>query len=291
MRKKILLIILSLLCSLMPAASLSVFAAESPADSAGDSAAALSSDSVETALPKLTEYELSDIGIRIMLPESWYCNTPDKIDKDFLEVSENSARKLKKYLTKQNVKYNMLSKDLSQEINVILMHDSKSKLLFNYNEMDPEKLKSQAQALIDSGSQENKAGVSTFSEYSVEENNGCTFVCLKGDMSDENQQARVIQYSTVVNGYGVNFSIKCYDADLYEESEALIREAAKSFKVDEIQAANFEQAVFTQVVFPAALLLLFIATTIFLFIRQIRKNKREEREAAAAKAAAASDET
>lgn len=238
----------------------------------------------ETELPPLSKCELADGTMQLELPIGWYFNTPKDIDDDFLDVSENSARKLKKYLTKQKVKYNLVSKDLKQEINVILIHDSKTKLLFNYNEMDSSKLESQAQALVNDGSQESKAGVSTFSEFSIDKVNDCTFVRLKGDMSDEYQDALVTQYSTVVNGYGINISIKCYDTDLYEQSEMLIAEIIRSFTVDEILPANFKGAVFSQVIFPALLILLFIGTTIFLFIRQLRKNKKEEREQAAAKA-------
>lgn len=238
----------------------------------------------ETELPPLSKCELADGTMQLELPNGWYFNTPKDIDDDFLDVSENSARKLKKYLSKQKVKYNLVSKDLKQEINVILIHDSKTKLLFNYNEMDSSKLESQARALVNDGSQESKAGISTFSEFSIDKVNDCTFVRLKGDMSDEYQDALVTQYSTVVNGYGINISIKCYDTDLYEQSEMLIAEIISSFTVDEILPANFKGAVFSQVIFPALLILLFIGTTIFLFIRQLRKNKKEEREQAAAKA-------
>ena len=65
----------------------------------------------------ITEYPVGNDNMHISLPNDWYCNTPEDIDEDFLKVTENTERKLSKYLSKSGIEYNLVSKDLKEELN------------------------------------------------------------------------------------------------------------------------------------------------------------------------------
>lgn len=230
------------------------------------------------SLPSMTTYQLYNDNMSIDLPNDWYFNTRSSIDDDFLKVSKNSAFKLKKYFGQKHIEYNLVSKDLMQEINVIVIHDSNSKLIFDYNTVDKTKLKNQMETLVSQGAQEEKAGVTTYKSTELRQINNCLFSVLKGEMTEENASSRIIQYSTIINGYGINLSIKSYEDKMDSNSETLISSIADSFQVREIEATNRKKNAFIQFLPPALMLLAFIVFTVYIFINQLKKNKAEKKQ-------------
>lgn len=227
------------------------------------------------SLPSMTTHQLYNDNMSIDLPNGWYFNTRSSIDDDFLKVSKNSAFKLKKYFGQKHIEYNLVSKDLTQEINVIVIHDSNSKLIFDYNTVDKIKLKKQMDTLVSQGTQEKKAGVTTYVSTELREINNCLFSVLTGEMTEENTTSRIIQYSTIINGYGINLSIKSYEDKMDSNSEALISNIADSFQVKEIEATDRKKNAFIQFLPPALMLIAFIAFTVYIFINQLKRNKAE----------------
>ena len=73
------------------------------------------------------------------------------------------------------------------------------------------------------------------------------------------------------------------------EGKLLLDEIVHTFRVDEIKVPDPKQNMIKQMVAPAAVVAGFVGFTIFLFIRQLRKNKKEEA-ARAAKEKAESEE-
>ena len=55
-----------------------------------------------SATPAMSEYYVIDENMQVSLPDGWYTNTPDEIDETFLDVTENTENKLKKYLSKSS---------------------------------------------------------------------------------------------------------------------------------------------------------------------------------------------
>lgn len=115
----------------------------------------------------LTEYVFGNDNMNISLPADWYINTPDEIDSDFLQVTENTERRLKKYLEYSDIEFNLLSKDLKQEINVILVHNSRTKMMFDFNIIDESSLSEQGQVFVDQGAQESDSGSMTYESFVI----------------------------------------------------------------------------------------------------------------------------
>ena len=97
------------------------------------------------------------------------------------------------------------------------------------------------------------------------------------------------QYTTMVNGFGVTCTYRGYEGADYEAGKLLLDEIVHTFRVDEIKVTDPKQNMIKQMVAPAAVVAGFVGFTIFLFIRQLRKNKKEEA-ARAAKEKAESEE-
>ena len=257
MAKKIGTIILMLLMLLSPAAAWA---------DVGD---------VETLV--LTEHNLGSDVMHISLPEGWYFNTPRDIDGEFLKVSENSRRKLIKYLNDSDIDYNLVSKDLLDEINIIFVNSSQSKMMYNFSLLNRDVLIERAKSMVDMGTQENKDIRSTYHSYELQEFNGCIFMVFEGTMESPEEKVDFYQYTTMVNGFGITFTYRGSEGTDYESGKLLLDKIAHSFTVDEIKEADLKENMIKQMIAPAALVAGFIGFTIFLFIRQLRKNKKEEK--------------
>ena len=223
----------------------------------------------------LTEYELGNDSMHISLPDGWYLNTPRNIDKEFLKVSENSRRKLSNYMAKSDIDYNLVSKDLLEEINIIFINSSQSQVMYNFALLDEATLTERAQTLVDMGTQEDENASTTYESYRLEKLNGCVFMIFEGNLEASGRKADFYQYTTMVNGYGVTCTYRAYEGADYDAGKLLLDEIMHTFKVDEIKEANIKTNMIKQMIAPAALVVGFIGFTVFLFVRQLRKNKKE----------------
>ena len=226
---------------------------------------------------KLTNYQLYNSNMSISLPDGWYFNTQKEIDKSFLNVTENSAVRLKKYLLQQHVEYNLVSKDLKSELNVIVLHNTKTKLVFDFNTIEKEKLWSQVESLASTGNSNEKANISTsYSDYDVKKIGKCIYTYMVGEMEEENQDSIITQYSTIINGYGINISMKSYDESRLEEDSELLSSIVNSIQINEIKETNRKKQMIEEFAPPVILIVGFLGITIFLFVRQLIRNKREK---------------
>ena len=226
-----------------------------------------------------TEYELGVEDMHISLPDGWYFNTARKIDEEFLEVSENSRRKLSQYMADNDIDYNLVSKDLLEEINIIFINSSQSKMMHNFTLLNEEVLTERAQAMIDMGGQEDKGIKTTYDSYRLEKvNEDCIFMIFEGSVETAEQKADFYQYTTMINGYGVTCTYRGYEGADYEAGKAVLDQIVQSFRVDEIKEIDLKTNAMRQIIAPAVLVVGFVCFTIFLFVRQIRKNKKEEQQ-------------
>lgn len=224
-------------------------------------------------------YPLYTRDMSIELPDGWYMNTQNAIDPDFLSVSANSQYKLKKYLTQQHVEYNLVSKDLKTELNVIVLHNSRTKLIYNYNDADPAKLEDQIANLVEAGVTTSKAGETTYSSGRLDMKDSCLFIVLEGKMEEESASSILVQYSTIVNGFGINISIKSYDETLADQNAALIEQVAGSFRVAEVKEGNRTLQIIVEFLPPILLVLGFIGFAVYRVVAQVRKNRMKDKEA------------
>lgn len=224
-----------------------------------------------------SEYFVIDENMQISLPDEWYFNTPDEIDEDFLKVTENTEKKLKKFLSKNNIRYNLVSKDLKEEINVITQHNSQTKAMFDFNLIDQKTLEERAQMLVDLGAQEDDGITTTYSSYYVEKINQCVFTIFNGTVEDENGKTDFIQYTTTINGYGITISYRGSEGAKLDLGELLIRQIAESFNVTEVIKTDLKKEVYKQMLTPIAIAGGFILITATLIIRQVIKNKKEKK--------------
>ena len=226
-----------------------------------------------------TEYELGVDEMHISLPDGWYFNTARKIDEEFLKVSENSRRKLSQYMADNDIDYNLVSKDLLEEINIIFINSSQSKMMHNFTLLNEDVLTDRAQAMIDLGVQEDKGIRTTYDSYRLEKvNEDCIFMIFEGTVETEEQKAGFYQYTTMINGYGVTCTYRGYEGADYEAGKSILDQIAHSFRVDEIKEVDLKTNAMRQIIAPAVLVVGFVCFTIFLFVRQIRKNKKEEQQ-------------
>lgn len=225
----------------------------------------------------LTSYQLYNSNMSISLPDEWYFNTQKEIDKSFLDVTENSAVRLKKYLLQQHVEYNLVSKDLKSELNVIVLHNTKTKLVFDFNTLEEETLWSQVESLASTGNSNEKANISTsYSNYDVKKIGKCIYTYIAGEMEEETQSSLITQYSTIINGYGINVSMKSYDESRFEEDSELLSSIVNSIQINEIKETNRKKQMIQEFAPPVLLIVGFLGITIFLFIRQLIRNKKEK---------------
>ena len=224
----------------------------------------------------LEEHPLGSRGMYISLPEGWYFNTPRQIDDDFLKVSDNSRRKLSQYMADNDIDYNLVSKDLLEEINIILINSSQTKMMYNFSLLDETALTERAQKMIDMGVQENKDMKTAYHSYRLEKFNGCIFMIFEGTLETSEEKADFYQYTTMVNGYGVTCTYRAYEGADYETGKLILDEIVHTFAVDEIKEADPKVNMMKQMIAPAAVVVCFVGFTIFLFVRQLRKNKKEE---------------
>ena len=225
-------------------------------------------------LPSMTRYDMAGETMHLSLPDGWYFNTPDQIDEEFLEVSENRAGRLKNYLDKNGIVFNLLSRDLSQEINIILKQITQSKLLFNFSTMEESSLMEQAELLI---SKENTpegdklSENSTYKSYELLKADPFIFMVFEGDMITEDGSADFVQYSTMVNGYALTMSMRTYDGGDFETSKTLMRQVVISLQVDKILEFDRKSAMIAE--FGPAVLLFFalILVVAFLIVRHLKK--------------------
>lgn len=232
----------------------------------------------------LTEYSLAS-DMQISLPDGWYFNTPRDIDKDFLKVSENSRNKLMKYLTNNDIDYNLVSKDLLQEINVIFVNSSQTKIMYDFNLLGEDVLLEKAQALIDMETEAEDGVKTTYQTYRLEKISGCTFMVFEGIMESETDTTQFYQYTTMVNGYSITCTYRGNEGADHEQGKLLLDEIAHTFRVDEIKEANVRKNLISQMIAPAVIIGGFFLFTVFLFIRQLIKNKKEEAAEKAGKSA------
>lgn len=225
----------------------------------------------------LTEYQLHNDNMHISLPDGWYLNTPRDIDEDFLEVSENSKRKLTNYLTDNDIDFNLVSKDLLNEINVILVNSSKTKTLYDFNKLEDSYLKEKAKALVDQGTQEDNKIKTTYNSYSLDKFNKCTFMVLEGVVEDKNGKIKFYQYTTTINGFGITVTLRASKGADYEAGKQLLDKIVHTLDIKEIKEVDMKTNAYKQLITPIVLVGSVVAFTAFLFIRQLIKNKKEEK--------------
>ena len=225
----------------------------------------------------MSKYFVISENMQINLPDDWYFNTPDNIDEDFLAVTENTERKLEKFLSKNNVRYNLVSKDLKEEINIVTQHNSQTKAMFDFNLIDENTLKERAQMLVDLGEQEDDGVTTTYTSYSVEKINQCVFTVFNGTIVDENGKTDFIQYTTTINGYGITISYRGAEGAVLAAGEDLIKQVVESFNVTEVIETELKKEVYKQMLTPIAIAGGFILITATLIIRQVIKNKKEKK--------------
>ena len=224
-----------------------------------------------------SKYFVISENMQIELPNGWYLNTPEKIDADFLEVTENTERKLEKFLSKNNVRYNLVSQDLREEINVVTQHNSQTKAMFDFNLIDKATLEDRAKALVELGAQEDDGITTTYTSYSVEKINQCVFTVFNGTIEDENGKVNFIQYTTTINGYGITISYRGDDGVDMNKGAVLIKQVVESFNVTEVIKTELKKEVYKQMLTPIAIAGGFILITAALIIRQIIKNRKEKK--------------
>ena len=223
-----------------------------------------------------TEYKLGNDSMHISLPDGWYFNTPRDIDKEFLKVSENSRRKLSNYMAKSDIDYNLVSKDLLEEINIIFINSSQSQVMYNFALLDEATLIDRAQTLVEMGTQEEDGSSTTYDSYRLEKMNDLIFMIFEGSLEASGKKADFYQYTTMVNGYGITCIYRGYEGADVEAGKQVLDHIVSTFKVDEIKEADVQNNLVKQMIIPAALLIGFVGYTAFIFIRQVRKNKKEE---------------
>ena len=184
---------------------------------------------------QLYEYKLGNDEMHISLPEEgWYFNTPRKIDRDFLEVSENSKRKLENYMADNDIDYNLVSEDLLDEINIILVNSSQSKMMYNFYLLEEEVLIDRAEQLIGMGPQGDEDVTTTYTSYEMQEFNDCLFMVFEGELETKEQKAHFYQYTTMVNGFGITCTYRGYDGADYESGKLVLDQIVHSLRIDEI---------------------------------------------------------
>ena len=226
---------------------------------------------------EMSKYFLISENMQISLPDGWYFNTPDEIDEDFLKVTENTERKLEKFLSKNNVRYNLVSKDLKEEINIVTQHNSQTKAMFDFNLIDVNTLEDRAKALVDLGAQEDDGITTTYTSYSVEKINQCVFTIFNGIVEDENGKVDFVQYTTTINGYGITISYRGNSGADLEAGAALLKQIVESFNVTEVIKTDLKKAMFKQMLTPIAIAGGFILITATLIIRHVLKNRKEKK--------------
>lgn len=226
---------------------------------------------------ELAEYQIHNDNMHISLPyDGWYINTPRDISKEFLEVSENSKRKLVKYLNDNDIDYNVVSEDLKTEINVILVNSSQSKTMFDFNLIEDEVLLDRAKGLVELGTQEEKDIKTTYNTYRLEEFNKCTFMVFEGTVESEADNVKFYQYTTMINGYGISVTLRSSEGADYESDKMLLEKIVHTLDIKEVKEVDLKTNMYKQMALPIAVVVVFVGFVIFIFVRQIRKNKREE---------------
>jgi len=226
---------------------------------------------------ELAEYQVHNDNMHISLPYGgWYINTPRDINKDFLEVSENSKRKLVKYLNDNDIDYNVVSEDLKTEINVILVNSSQSKTMFDFNLIDDEVLLDRAKGLVELGTQEEKDIKTTYNTYRLEEFNKCTFMVFEGTVESEQDNVKFYQYTTMINGYGISVTLRSSEGADYDSDKLLLERIVHTLDIKEVKVVDLKTNMYKQMAIPILVVVAFVGFVVFLFVRQIRKNKREE---------------
>ena len=214
--------------------------------------------------------------MHISLPDGWYFNTPRDIDSDFLKVSENSRRKLIKYLTDYDIDFNLVSQDLLEEINVIFVNSSQAKMMYNLSYISDDVLTERAQRMLDTEAEEQNGTKTTYHSYRLEKFNDCTFMIFEGTIESNEDKIQLYQYTTMVNGYGITCTYRGSEGADIEQGKLLLDEIVHTFHVDEIKEADIKTNMIKQMFIPAAVVAGFVLFTVFLFVRQMRKNKKEE---------------
>lgn len=230
-----------------------------------------------TVFGAMTEYQVSNDNMHISLPDGWYHNTPQDIDEAFLKVSENTERKLSKYLTKNGIQYNLVSKDLKEELNVVVQHTSQTKAMFDFNLIEKATLEDRAQSLVDLGAQEEDDIITTYTDYTVEKINQCVFTIFDGTVESEDGKVKFIQYTTTINGYGITISYRADEGSDMDVGAALIQKVVKSFRVDEVIETELKTEVYKQMLTPIIIAGGAILISVIIIIRQVRKNRREKK--------------
>lgn len=231
-----------------------------------------------TFAASMTKYMVGNDNMHISLPNGWYINTPEEIDPEFLEVTENTESRLKKYLTKNYIEYNVVSKDTTEEINILLQHTAQTKAMFDFNLLSKDLLKEKAQTLIDLGAQEEDGVTTTYTSCALEQIDKCLFTVFQGTSeSEEEGKKNFIQYTTTINGYGVTISYRANEGVNLEQGTELVTKVANSFQVTEVIETELKTEVYKQMLTPIALAGGVILVTAILIIRQVRKNRKEKK--------------
>ena len=98
-------------------------------------------------------------------------------------------------------------------------------------------------------------------------------------MEEESASSILVQYSTIINGFGINISIKSYDETLADQNAALIEQVAGSFRVAEVKEGNRTLQIIVEFLPPILLVLGFIGFAVYRVVAQVRKNKMKDKEA------------
>lgn len=256
MRKGIITLVLALCFALSPTAVLA--------------------DTDEPSQVPMTRYNVHNENMSISLPDGWYLNTPNVINKDFLDVTENTEKKLKKYLSENCIEYNLVSRDLKDEINIVVQHTSQTKAMFDFNLIKQNILEDRAQTLVNLGAQEKDDIKTTYTSYIVKKINKCVFTVFTGTIETEEDKTDFIQYTTTINGYGITISYRGNEGADLANGAILIQQVVNSFDVIEIVETELKKEVYKQMLTPIAIVGGFVLITAFLIIRQVRKDKKEK---------------
>ena len=106
-------------------------------------------------------------------------------------------------------------------------------------------------------------------DYEIKKINDCKYIILKGELKSPSRNAKIIQYTTIINGYGITVSYRAYDNANIEDGYILMDEVIDSVDVKVVETNNPKMTIVEQLLPIVLLIISFICITLF-----IRKRKK-----------------
>ncbi|PKM90472.1 MAG: hypothetical protein CVU87_02015 [Firmicutes bacterium HGW-Firmicutes-12] len=210
----------------------------------------------------------------LSLPADWILFTPDIADEDpNLSIMDTNGETLRNKMLENNVVFNSVYPDLSQEVTVSWFKNIRSRVTFDYNILQPDALSEQAQSIIDHEF-DGDINVPSYLSFDKYHNGQALFLRFKGViMKGETSYAEFIQYSTVINGNACNISLHTYGQSLTAKDEVLLQEIIDSLSFDEVLKKTADRKITLTLIGIIVLTIFMIASAVWSIIRYRKKMK------------------